>query len=382
MKLIIIPHSVWTNMPTRAEYFINHLTKDHEVHLITWTMPYPLEFETISKNLLKSREKFTQEVDKNLFIHHVSRPWILPPFNNSSFKKQLKEIIDEYDIDAIFSESFIFDFVPSFENIPVFYDMVDDHLSFFKNAQISQKIIGRVGRVNKATIQQLNHSSKTFFVSSVLEELYKHQCSKTAVLPNGVDIKKYENSEPDKYIEKYKLNNFDVVLGYVGYFGEWSNLYNAFKYSNKFLKENNGVMLIVGIGPEVDYLKQKFKDDNRLIFTGMLDSNEIPSITKSFDIGLIPFKKCPYTDGASPIKYFEYAAAGISVLSTSLEEVKRTKFNNTIFCENLENISTNLKEVIELDFDKSILANDIKSYDWNLLSEKLLIDMKYYLEGV
>ncbi len=382
MKIIVIPHSIWTKIPTRAEYFINHFKKNHEVHLITWSMPYPLKFKSIFQNINKSREKYSQKIDKNLFVHHVSRDWIFPPFNNNLFKKQIKEIIAEYGIDTIFSESFIFDFIPPFEDIPVFYDMVDDHLSFFKNASVSQKIIGKIGRVNKATMEQLKHSSKTFFVSSVLEELYEHYTSKSAVLPNGVDIKKYKNSEPDKYIEKYNLNNFDVVMGCVGYFGEWSNLYNLFNFSNKFLKENNGVMVIVGIGPEVDYLKQKFKDNKRLIFTGMLNSNEIPSIIKSFDIGLIPFIKYPYKDAASPIKYFEYAAAGISVISTPLEEVKRINFNNTIFCEDIKNISTSFKEAIDLNFDKSRLENELKSYDWNLISDKLLMDMKYYINGV
>lgn len=376
MKIIIIPHSVWTNIPTRAEYFINHLKKDHEVHLITWTMPYPLKFETISKNLLKSREKFTQEVDKNLFVHHVSRPWILPPFNNSSFKKQLKEIIDEYDIDVIFSESFIFDFVPSFENIPVFYDMVDDHLSFFKNAPASQKIVGKFGRVNKATIDQLKNSDKTFFVSSVLEDDYKSLCKKSVVLPNGVDLKKYKNTHQDKYIDKYGLEEYDVVLGYVGYFGEWSNLYRTVININKFLKEQNGAIIIVGIGPEVDFLKKNFKENNRLIFTGMISPDEIPSVTKTFDIGLLPFKKCKYTDAASPIKYFEYAAANIKTVSSDLEEVKRINFNNSFFFENIENISVSLLKSMDSNFDAKQLKKSVKEFDWNILAKNLAKNLK------
>jgi hypothetical protein len=339
-------------------------------------MPYPLKLETISKNLLKSREKYTQEVDKNLFVHHVSRPWILPPFNNSSFKKQLKEIIFEYDIDAIFSESFIFDFVPSFEEIPVFYDMVDDHLSFFKNAPVSQKIIGKVGRVNKATIEQLKNSDKAFFVSSVLDDDYKNICKKSVVLPNGVDLKKYKNTHPDKYIDKYNLEDYDVVLGYVGYFGEWSNLYKTVININKFLKEQNGAIVIVGIGPEVDFLKKTFKENDRLIFTGMVNPDEIPSITKTFDIGLLPFKKCRYTDAASPIKYFEYAAANIKTVCSNLEEVRRINLNNSFFFENIENISISLLEAMDSNFDANELKKSIKEFDWNILAKNLLNNLK------
>jgi hypothetical protein len=376
MKIIIIPHSVWTNIPTRAEYFINHLKNNHEVHLVTWTMPYPLKFETISKNVLKSREKFTQKVEKNLFVHHVSRQWIFPPFNNKSFKNQLKEIINEYNIDAIFSESFIFDFVPSFDDVPVFYDMVDDHLSFFKNAHISQKIIGRVGRVNKATTKQLKNSNKTFFVSSVLEEDYKNLCRESVVLPNGVDLKKYERTNVDKYIDKFNLNEYDVVLGYVGYFGEWSNLNNTVVNVNNFLKEQNGAIVIVGIGPEVDFLKKNYKDNDRLIFTGMVNSSEIPSITKTFDIGLLPFKKCKYTDAASPIKYFEYAAANIKVVSSNLEEVKRINLNNSFFFDKISDISIKLLEAMNSDFDQNKLNKSIKKFDWNILAKNLSNNLK------
>ena len=266
--------------------------------------------------------------------------------------------------------------VPSFDEVPVFYDMVDDHLSFFKNANTSQKIIGKVGRVNKATTDQLKNSNKTFFVSTVLEEDYKNLCRESVVLPNGVDLKKYERANPDKYIDRLHLNDYDVVLGYVGYFGEWSNLHNTVLNVNKFLKEQNGAIVIVGIGPEVDFLKKNYKNNNRLIFTGMVDSSEIPSITKTFDIGLLPFKKCKYTDAASPIKYFEYSAANIKVVTSNLEEVKRINFNNSFFFDNIENISDKLIEAMNSDFDHNKLKNSVKEFDWNILSKKLSKNLK------
>ena len=49
--------------------------------------------------------------------------------------------------------------------------------------------------------------------------------------------------------------------------------------------------------------------------------HEIGSFLKRFDLGLIPFKQTELTDAVDPIKYYEYRAAGLPVLSASLAEM-------------------------------------------------------------
>jgi len=334
-------------------------------------MPYPISLNNIRNNFWKSRKEFKEEIETNVTVHHVSRPFVFPPFNRRSVNEQIIEIIDEYDIDIIFSESFLWDFVPPFNKVPVIYDMVDDHLEFFKNAPLTKRIMSSLSRVKDSVMSQIKNSNHTIFVSSVLKDKYGEICQESSIIPNGVHLESFKRADPEKYIDSFGLDDYDWVVGYIGYFGEWSNLYKSAVNIQEFLEKNNGLLIIVGIGPEAEKLKKDFGDNERFLFTGMIDPREIPPLAKTFDIGLLPFKKCPYTDAASPIKYFEYAAAGSRVVSSPLEEIKRIKFKNTVFFDKIEDINMAMEIASDLDFNHSELENSLKKYDWDVLSLNL-----------
>lgn len=105
--------------------------------------------------------------------------------------------------------------------------------------------------------------------------------------------------------------------------------------------------------------------------TGMVEHQHIPSLMKTFDVGLLPFRKYPFTDAASPIKYFEYSAAGLKVVSSPLEEVRRIEFGNTVFFDDIKDIRNAVEMAIEIDCDKSALMRSVKLYDWSRLSNSL-----------
>lgn len=48
-----------------------------------------------------------------------------------------------------------------------------------------------------------------------------------------------------------------------------------------------------------------------------------PGIVKGFNVGIIPFKANKLIEGVSPIKLFEYLAAGIPVVSTYWKEIEK-----------------------------------------------------------
>ncbi|MDI3484607.1 MAG: teichuronic acid biosynthesis glycosyltransferase TuaH [Methanobacteriaceae archaeon] len=374
MNILIIPHvpSTISKIPGRSDFFIENLKARNQVHFLTWDMPYPFTFENI-KNFKRLRESFTLELEENLILHHVSRPLIFPPFNKNAVTSQLTDIIREYDIDVVLSESFIWDIIPPFDYVPVIYDLVDDHIASFENASLSMRFMSKFLRIERAVIHQIENSEHTFFVSSVLKDRYGGLAGNSSVLPNGVDFNRFKAANPDEYIEKFQLEDYDHILGYVGYFGKWSNLYKTVANLYEFLEKNNGVLIIAGNGPDVEYCKRTMEDKGRLIFTGMVEYQKIPSLIKAFDIGLLPFKKCPFTDAASPIKYFEYSAAGLKVVSSNLEEVKRINFNNTIFFNDIKDIGDAVEKAMDMDFNKSKLIKSVKKYDWSILSRKVEI---------
>lgn len=50
---------------------------------------------------------------------------------------------------------------------------------------------------------------------------------------------------------------------------------------------------------------------------------EAPSFYAGFDVGLIPYRLNPYTEGLSPLKLYEYLAMGVPVVATPLPYLRR-----------------------------------------------------------
>lgn len=370
MNILIIPHVPHTvcNIPGRSNFFIENLKKNNEIHVLSWDMPYPLTFNRI-RNFSSIIKNYTTSIEDNIFVHHVGRTFILPPLNRGVVNAQIRDIIDKNSIDVIFSESFIWDLVPPFDEVPVIYDLVDDHVDSYKNVPLMMRFMSKFLRIEDSIGEQIEKADHTVFVSSVLRDKYKNLSKEASVLPNGVEINKFRMAKPDRFIDKFNLDNYDYVLGYVSYFGEWSNLYETVSNLIPFLEEKNSVIIIAGVGPEVDKLRKIGSD--RVILTGMVEHQHISSLMKTFDVGLLPFRKYPFTDAASPIKYFEYSAAGLKVVSSPLEEVRRIEFGNTVFFDDIKDIRNAVEMAIEIDCDKSALMRSVKLYDWSRLSNSL-----------
>jgi glycosyltransferase involved in cell wall biosynthesis len=59
-------------------------------------------------------------------------------------------------------------------------------------------------------------------------------------------------------------------------------------------------------------------------FTGPVAHAELPALLGACDVGLVPFVKSAHTHAVSPLKLFEYLAAGLPVVATRLDEIEAT----------------------------------------------------------
>jgi glycosyltransferase involved in cell wall biosynthesis len=53
--------------------------------------------------------------------------------------------------------------------------------------------------------------------------------------------------------------------------------------------------------------------------------NQVPELLKGAEVAVIPFRLTTLTHNVSPLKLYEYLAAGLPVVSTPLREVKASK---------------------------------------------------------
>ena len=165
----------------------------------------------------------------------------------------------------------------------------------------------------------------------VSEELEKFippggQNQKRAVIPNGADPDElYPGLDGSLFRNRFPVKN-PVVLGFVGSFSPWHGL-KTLKMWMDYALQNfpSAVFLLAGDGPgrgELETFSRSGKwNAARVLFAGSLEHDRIPEAVAAMDICLLPYDQSPEEFYFSPLKLFEYMAAGKPVLATGIGQI-------------------------------------------------------------
>ena len=129
--------------------------------------------------------------------------------------------------------------------------------------------------------------------------------------PNAVDLDLYDSLD----VPAIKPNDpTNLIVGYVGHLRGWWFDWEIIK---RLSEQKNIEVHIVG-----EYDVYRFTAPN-VFYHGKKSYEKIPGYVKSFDVGIIPFKKGKLFDKVSPLKAYEYIAANVPIVSMySLEQIK------------------------------------------------------------
>ena len=141
------------------------------------------------------------------------------------------------------------------------------------------------------------------------------------VVPNGIN--------PDRFPEKVEplrpAKRNTLTIGFVGTLKPWHGLHNIIEAFAQVYSQNKGVrLLIVGDGPEKDNILSGFEANNLLEFvelTGAVSPSKIPGFLASMDIAVAPYPNIK-NFYFSPLKIYEYMAAGLPVITSSIGQLK------------------------------------------------------------
>jgi glycosyltransferase involved in cell wall biosynthesis len=134
------------------------------------------------------------------------------------------------------------------------------------------------------------------------------------VVPNGVVLSRFNNVRPPNDAE-------GVVLGFVGFVRIWHGLDAVI---HAMAKQNEGPpvnLTVVGDGPvraELEATANRLGLGARVLFTGVVTHEMVPGLVETFDVALQP-KVTPY---ASPLKIFDYMAAGRAIVAPDQENIR------------------------------------------------------------
>ena len=186
-----------------------------------------------------------------------------------------------------------------------------------------RKLINENTALNIAK-RNFNNSPVLTVVSEPIKEYVRnflHTDKKIYVVPNGVNTDKFKNNQKPNL--DYIGDKF--VIGFVGSLNKWhgvSMLIDAFEL---FLKVNpESILLIIGDSKERKTLTQQINKkelSNSVILTGSVEHSQIPGYLSVINIAV-----APYLDQDnfyfSPLKIYEYMAAGLTVLASDLKQIK------------------------------------------------------------
>jgi glycosyltransferase involved in cell wall biosynthesis len=156
-----------------------------------------------------------------------------------------------------------------------------------------------------------------------LSEQFDCPPEKIEVISNGVNTKLFSPMYGSPLLVTWKerlgIRSSDTVIAYVGNLAPWQGIGEVIDIAFRLLSKNNDLkFLIVGEGPLKSLLLKKVLNsgyDRNIVFTGMVNHEEIPFIINLADICVAPLKVVT----GSPIKVFEYMACGKPVVASRIE---------------------------------------------------------------
>jgi GT2 family glycosyltransferase len=235
------------------------------------------------------------------------------------------------------------------------YDVID-HLDVF---QAPRRVLLR----NQE--RALETADAVFAVSRPLLEEIRTIRSDAVYLPNGVDVAFFQASADEAAVPERILQARAAgrpVAGYTGALARWVDVELLRALAEK---RPDWDFALVGEALDESFSALRQHPPSNILFLGRRPYAAMPAVVGSFDVGLIPFRLGPEGLHASPIKLYEYLAAGLPVLSTPIPEAQEMAEVST--ASDAPGFSTLLDRARELRASASFRERAIaraRKHDW------------------
>ena len=194
-------------------------------------------------------------------------------------------------------------------DVPLVYDVMDDPTLF-------------AGRHNRSRIEDdhtpkklLERADAVIVTSRLLLDRSSSACDKATCISNGVSSQLCMELRKPSATDERLRDLPGPILGYVGTIAHWFDF-----EAIAALAEANPTASVPIIGP-VHVKPPRLPGNVR--FLGPVPHRLLATILSGFDLGLIPFRRRREIDAVNPVKFFEYMAAGLPVLSARFTEMER-----------------------------------------------------------
>lgn len=139
-------------------------------------------------------------------------------------------------------------------------------------------------------------------------------------IANGADPHRFDAARCDRAGVRARLRlGTSLVIGWTGIMRDWHGLDRLLELLTII---PSAVLLLVGDGPAREALLRRAAErglDGRVIVTGRVPHEEVPSYLAAMDIALVADER---TGVASPMKLLEYMAMGLAVVAPAADNIR------------------------------------------------------------
>ncbi len=210
------------------------------------------------------------------------------------------------------------------------------------------------------------------------------ETTKIHVVPNGVDLRLFADVQPRRSCREGLGLGDEFVVGFAGSLKPWHGVDVLVDAVAELQRSDPSVRLVVvGDGPEQAALRERADRagmNGSAIFTGAVPHSTVPGLLGAMDVAVAPFKSM---EGFyfSPIKLFEYMAAGTCVVASDLGQIRDVVDDgvNGLLCKSddpgaLARVLTQVRESTALRDKLATRAlSDVRErYTWSRAAELTL----------
>ena len=324
----------------------------------------------------------------NCIIHFPSLPFINDNHDTSSAFAHFMYTLIEFILAKIVSRSLDYNVVIAEDPISAFVaSAARKPNSFFVYEDVDYYEDLQSGKTRGKFISLLENAAlkRADVVVSVSEPLLRRAClanSDCILVPNGAKL---------EYFRKPRELCRERSFVYAGSIVEWTGLEVAIEGFLILRKRIPGItMLIVGDGKDKDTLEALVRNlslQDSISFTGRVPYDQMAELLCKSCVGLATFRPGKAAAFASPLKLFDYMAAGVPIIATDIGDIGRIlresesgfaiRWDVKEFVKAAETLLTN--RTLWLDFHEKGLRY-VEKYDWDKLFDGWLQEIKNRIE--
>ncbi len=243
----------------------------------------------------------------------------------------------------------------------IIYDCIDDDPVFDPHEEL-----------------MLSKADLVLCVSEKIMNKHKGKHPHLLFLPNGVDIEHYlaigQPVPPEINEIRAKA---EAIIGFTGAFYQgWVDIDLLYRIAES---RPRWQIVIIGSSYGWDFSGAP----SNISYLGTRPYQVLPSYTKCFDAGIIPFQDNRIAQGADPVKLYEYLASGLPVVSKRLPFVQGLRPPLVYAYDTVDDAISAIERALSEEKDhgeasRKLRADFVSNFTWDSRIKLLLAEIKKF----